>query len=119
MTEQKNINTESNFENRTGLVVWLNSKRNAKRLMNFGVLHYISAKMDYALLYVDAKNVDSTIERLKKENYVTDVEVSLLRDLPSTYDDVLTEMQQEIDEKKREKELETFSKGARFNEFEY
>lgn len=119
MTEQKNINTESDFENRTGLVVWLNSKRNVKRLMNFGVLHYVSSKMDYALLYVDAKELDSTLGRLKKENYVKKVEVSLLRDLPSTYDDVLTEMQQEIDEKKRKKELETFSKGARFNEFEY
>lgn len=119
MNEQKNINTESDFENRTGLVVWLNSKRNVKRLMNFGVLHYVSSKMDYALLYVDGKNLDRTLERLNKENYVKNVEISLLRDLPSTYDDVLTEMQQEIDEKKRKKELETFSKGARFNESEY
>lgn len=119
MNEQKNINTESDFEDRTGLVVWLNSKRNVKRLMNFGVLHYVSNKMDYALLYVDGKNLESTLERLNKENYVKNVEVSLLRDLPSTYDDVLTEMQKEIDEKKRKKELETFSKAARFNESEY
>ena len=55
MNEQKNINTESDFEDRTGLVVWLNSKRNVKRLMNFGVLHYVSNKMDYALLYVTEK----------------------------------------------------------------
>lgn len=103
MTEEKNINVESDFENRIGLVVWLNSKRNVKRLMNFGVLHYVSSKMDYALLYVDEKQVDRTIERLKKENYVKSVNKSLLRDLPTTYSDVLADMQKEIDEKKKTK----------------
>lgn len=119
MTEEKNINVESDFENRIGLVVWLNSKRNVKRLMNFGVLHYVSSKMDYALLYVDEKQVDRTIERLKKENYVKSVNKSLLRDLPTTYSDVLADMQKEIDEKKKTKKLETFAKGATFNESEY
>ncbi len=118
MSEQKNINTESDFVDRIGLIVWLNSKRNVKRLMNFGILHYISSKMDYALLYVDEKDFERTVERLNKENYVVKVEKSLLRDLPTTYDDVLTDMQKEIDDMKRKKELETFSKAARFNESE-
>ena len=85
---QKNINTAADFENRTGVIVWLNSKRHVKRLLNFGVLHYVSSKMDYALLYVDTKDIVKTIDRLKKENYVKNVEVSLLRDLPITYDNV-------------------------------
>ena len=102
---QKNINTTADFENRTGVVVWLNSKRHVKRLMNFGVLHYVSSKMDYALLYVDTKDIDRTIDRLNKENYVKKVEVSLLRDLPITYDDVITEMQKEIDDKNGAKQV--------------
>ena len=116
---QKNINTTADFENRTGVVVWLNSKRHVKRLMNFGVLHYVSSKMDYALLYVDTKDIGRTIDRLNKENYVKKVEVSLLRDLPITYDDVITEMQKEIDDKKRKKELETFSNNDSFSEGEF
>lgn len=119
MSELKNINTESSFENRTGLIVWLTSKRNVKRLMNFGILHYVSSKLDYAILYVDSKEMESTIQKLENENYVKTVEESHLRDLPISYDDVLTTMQSEIDEKKRKEELETFSKGVRFDEFGY
>lgn len=119
MSELTNINIESEFENRTGLIVWLKSKRNVKRLMNFGILHYVSSKMDYALIYVDEKNVDRTIERLENENYVKSVERSNLRDLPITYNDVLTTMQTEIDDKKRKEDIETFSSGSRLNEMEF
>ncbi len=119
MSELTNINIESEFENRTGLIVWLKSKRNVKRLMNFGILHYVSSKMDYALIYVDEKNVDRTIERLENENYVKSVERSNLRDLPITYNDVLTTMQAEIDDKKRKEDIETFSSGSRLNEMDF
>lgn len=108
MKDLKNINTESDFENRTGLIVWLSSKRNVKRLMNFGVLHYVSKKMNYAIIYVATNKLDQTLERLKNENYVKSVEVSQLRDLPINYDDVLADMKQEIEEKKRKEKLETF-----------
>lgn len=119
MANDKNINIDSDFENRIGLVVWLKSKRNVKRLMNFGVLHYVSSKLDYALLYVDEKNIDRIIDHIQKENYVKRVEKSFLRDLPTTYDDVLTEMQKEIDDKKKKKDLETFSKEITFTDFDY
>ncbi len=109
MKDLKNINTESTFEVRTGLIIWLKSKRNVKRLMNYGLLHYVSDKMDYALLYVETKNLDAIMERLEKENYVKAVEPSSLKDLPIKYDDVLSEMQKEIDQKKRKEKVETFS----------
>lgn len=102
MNDLKNINTESDFENRTGLIIWLHSKRNVKRLMNFGVLHYVSKKMNYAIIYVATNNLEKILERLKKENYIKSVEVSQMRDLPINYDDVLTDMKEEIEEKKRE-----------------
>jgi len=108
MNDLKNINTESDFENRTGLIIWLKSKRNVKRLMNFGVLHYVSKKMDYAIVYVDTKNLNQTLERLNKENYVKSVEVSQLRDLPANYDDVLEEMKKEIEENKRQEKIDAF-----------
>src|SRR5690625_4258507 len=108
MNDLKNINTESDFENRTGLIIWLKSKRNVKRLMNFGVLHYVSKKMDYAIVYVDTINLNQTLERLNKENYVKSVEVSQLRDLPANYDDVLEEMKKEIEENKRQEKIDAF-----------
>lgn len=115
MKDLKNINIESDFENRTGLIIWLKSKRNVKRLMNHGVLHYVSNKMDYAILYVDTKNMEQIIERLKKENYVKSIEQSALKGLPITYDDVLIDMQKEIDEQKQKEKLETFTEYSTFD----
>ena len=111
MNDLKNINTESDFEKRTGLIIWLHSKRNIKRLMNFGVLHYVYKKMNYAILYVTTDKVDQIIERLEKENYVKSVEISQLRDLPIHYDDVLEKLKQEIESKKRE-EKESHSESS-------
>lgn len=115
MTDLKNINATSDFRERIGLVVWLKSKRHIKRLMNHGFLHYVSDNMDYAVLYVDTKNLEKTIGRIKKENYVKSVEQSSLRDLPIEYDDVLTDMQKEIDDKKRKEKLETFAESSAFD----
>lgn len=108
MNDLKNINTESNFEGRTGLIVWLNSKRSVKRLMNFGLLHYVSKKMDYAIIYVDTKQLKQTIQRLYKEHYVKSVEESHMRDLPINFDDVLADMKKDIDAKKRSENKDSF-----------
>lgn len=119
MTNLKNIRATSDFENRTGLIVWLKSKRQIKRLMNHGFLHYVSDNMDYAILYVDTKNLEQTIDRIKKENYVKSVEQSSLKDLPIEYDNVLTNMQKEIDKKKRKEKVETFSENSTFDNIDW
>lgn len=100
--EMKNINVESDFKKRTGLIVRVSNKRNVKRLMKFGLLHYVSNKMSYALLYVDSKNLEQIMERIQKENYVSTVEISHLKDLPIEYEGVLEKMNKEINRKKEE-----------------
>ena len=111
----KNINIESEFKNRTGLIVQVSNKRNVKRLMKFGLLHYVSNKMSYALLYVDTKNVEQTIERIKKEKYVNSVEKSQLKDLPIEYEGVLDQLNKEIHDKKKKKSQDTFSSRLDFS----
>lgn len=107
--EMKNINVESDFKERTGLIVRVSNKRNVKRLMKFGLLHYVSSKMSYALLYVDSKNLEQTMERIRKENYVSTVEISHLKDLPIEYEGVLEKMKKEISDKKEKKESDRYS----------
>ena len=106
MNDLKNINTASDFEKRTGLIVWLHSKKNIRRLMNFGVLHYVSKKMNYAILYVPTEKVEKIVGRLTKENYVKSVEVSQLRDLPIHYEDVLENIKQDHENKKRQERFD-------------
>lgn len=119
MDEIKNINTESDFEKRTGLIVWLKTKRNVRRLMNFGLLHYVSNKMDYAILYVDTSQLEETLKRLRKENYVKSVEVSHLKELPASYDDVLENMKKEIEEKKQNDKYDIFSNKIDFTHHDW
>ncbi len=114
-TDKKNINTNSDFKHRTGLIVRVSNKRNIKRLMKFGVLHYTSSKMSYALLYVDTENLEQTIAKIEKENYVSSVEISHLRDLPIEYEGVLDQLKQEIEAKKEENGIDTFSNQYDFH----
>lgn len=115
MAEMKNINAESDFEDRTGLIVRVSNKRNVKRLMKYGLLHYVSRKMSYVILYVDTNDVENIMERIQKENYVSSVEKSQLRDLPITYDGVLDQLNKEIADKKKKEKIETFSKQEELN----
>jgi len=115
MKDLKNINTESDFDKRTGLVVWLRSTKPVKRLMKFGYLHYVSNRMKYALLYVDTDKVEQTMKRLNKENYVKNTEQTKMRDLPLDNDNVLAAMQKDIDEKKREERRENSTESSPFS----
>lgn len=115
MTDMKNINAESDFKNRTGLIVRVSNKRNAKRLMKYGLLHYVSRKMSYVILYVDTNGVENIMERIRKENYVSSVEISQLKDLPITYDGVLDQLKKDINDKKKKEKIETFSNQPDFN----
>jgi len=115
MKDLKNINTESDFDKRTGLVVWLHSTKPVKRLMKFGYLHYVSNRMKYALLYVDTDKVEQTMKRLNKENYVKNAEQTKMRDLPLDNDNVLAAMQKDIDEKKREERRENSTESSPFS----
>ena len=115
MQEMKNINTESDFQERTGLIIGISNKRNVKRLMKFGLLHYVSSKMNYALLYVDSKNLEQTIGRIRKENYVSSIEVSQLKDLPIEYEGVLDQLTKEINDQREGKGKDIYSDSFGLN----
>lgn len=115
MTNMKNIHIESNFKDRTGLIIKISNKRMVKRLMKYGVLHYFSSKMSYALLYVDANNLDQIIEKIKKENFVNSIELSKVRNLPIEYDGILEKLNKEILNEKKEKKQSIFSNPLNIN----
>ena len=115
VNQMKNINTESEFKDRTGLIVHVSNKRNVKRLMKFGVLHYVSSKMSYALLYVDSQNLEEIIKKIEKENYVSSIEVSQLKDLPIEYEGVLDQLTKEINDQREGKGKDIYSDSFGLN----
>lgn len=78
-------------EKRLGLAVWVRNIKAAKNLRKFGNVHYISRRLQYVSMYVDAKNIEHTIDRIRKLNFVTRVEPSHRHEIPTEYSNSRTE----------------------------
>lgn len=70
---------------RTGLIVWVSDARAARGLDKYGFLHYISRKMRYAVLYVDARRCEEITANLKRLPYVKRIERSLRGEIRTEY----------------------------------
>ena len=55
-------NSEFEIIKRRGLIVWVYSLKQLKNLKKFGLLHYVSRKMKYVVLYLNEE-----IEELNTE----------------------------------------------------
>jgi uncharacterized protein YlbG (UPF0298 family) len=60
------------------LVIYYNSHHCLKKIENLGNLIYHSKKLRYAYLYVDEKQVNKSMEAIKKIHGVNKVELSLV-----------------------------------------
>lgn len=74
---------------RAGLVIWLYTTKYINKLKRYGLLHYVSKNMNYAILYVDKKDKDSVSKTIRKQHFVRQVEDSYHSELPKTFDRTL------------------------------
>lgn len=65
----------------TGLIIYLHSIKYVRNLRNFGRLSYVSKRMRYAVIYVDADDKETVIKKLQSLNYVKQVVPSKLNEL--------------------------------------
>lgn len=70
---------------RKGLIVWLSDTKAARALEKYGLLHYVSKRMKYAVLYVNADKADEICAQLKKFNFVKKIEPSYRNELKTEY----------------------------------
>ncbi len=70
---------------RQGLVVWVYSLKQIKALRHYGTVMYVSRRMKYVYLYLDAKDVEATIGKLTKLRFVKSVEVSHRPELATSF----------------------------------
>lgn len=73
------------FPKRTGLIIWTKDLKPARTFEKYGNVHYISKKMRYVVLYVDAAEADRIIAQLEKLPYVKSVERSLRGEIPTEF----------------------------------
>lgn len=74
------------FNERTGLIVWLKDDRQAKGLEKYGTVHYVSKRMKYAVVYIDAERYEAIVKNLSRLPYVRKVERSLRNEIPTEFD---------------------------------
>ncbi len=70
---------------RAGIVVWLRDYKKSKALEPFGVVHYVSRKMRYAVLYVNLSQVDEVMAKVAKLPFVKTTERSYRHELRTDY----------------------------------
>lgn len=84
-------------QRRLGLAVWIKNTRVAKHLRKFGSIHYVSKRLNYVSMYVNADEIDETIRHMEKLPFVTRVERSHRHEIPTTYNNAKPDKAKEFD----------------------
>lgn len=75
----------SPFAERVGYIVWVSDHRMARNLDKYGTVHYISRKMNYAVIYMDADKAEDTIRNIERLPYVKKAERSYRGEIRTEY----------------------------------
>ena len=73
------------FRERTGLIVWVSDPKSARHLDRFGTVHYISKRMNYAVMYIYADRYEETVRQLQKQSFVRKIERSYRNEIKTEY----------------------------------
>ncbi|SRR5690554_569293 len=83
---------EQEKSSRAGLVVWLYTTKYVNKLKRYGLVHYVSKNMNYAIIYVNREDKDSITSTIAKQHFVRKVEDSYQCEMPKTFDGILDEV---------------------------
>ncbi|GCF94566.1 UPF0298 protein [Enterococcus florum] len=80
-------NSEFIVQKRRGLIVWVYSLKQLKNLKRHGLIHYVSRKLKYVVLYVNEDDVDEIENKLAALHFVRRVERSYRPDIEMNFAD--------------------------------
>ncbi|VUX18878.1 Uncharacterised protein [Enterococcus avium] len=81
------VNTEFIMQKRRGIIVWVYSLKQLKTLKRYGLVHFVSRKMKYVVLYVNEETVEEVEEKLQTLHFVRQVERSYRPDIEMNFAD--------------------------------
>lgn len=70
---------------RTGYIIWVSDLKAAKSLERFGSIHYVSRKLHYVVIYMNADRAEEALKQLGKLPYVRKIERSYRNELKTEY----------------------------------
>ncbi|MHA8109988.1 YlbG family protein [Lactobacillaceae bacterium Melli_B4] len=73
------------IKDRTSLTIYVYSIKQARMLKKYGIIDYVSKRMHYVIMYVDADLADDKEAALNKLKFVKSVERSPLAELSTSF----------------------------------
>ena len=73
------------FAERVGYIVWVSDLKAARNLDKYGSVHYMSRKMHYVVIYMNASRAEDTIRNIQRLPYVKKVERSFRGEIKTEY----------------------------------
>jgi len=73
------------FAQRTGYIIWVSDLKAARGLDKYGTVHYMSRKMHYVVIYMNAEKSEEIIRNLQRLPYVKKIERSYRNEIKTEY----------------------------------
>ncbi|MFB5677599.1 YlbG family protein [Paenibacillus terreus] len=73
------------FAERTGYIIWVSDVKAARNLEKYGSVHYISKRLQYVVMYMDAHRAEDTIKNIRRLPYVRKIERSFRNEIKTEY----------------------------------
>ncbi|MFD2116925.1 YlbG family protein [Paenibacillus yanchengensis] len=70
---------------RIGYIIWVSDLKSVKNLDRYGTVHYISKRLHYVVMYVNADRAEEVLKQLDKQFFVRKVERSYRNELKTEY----------------------------------
>ncbi|WP_152382065.1 YlbG family protein [Paenibacillus brasilensis] len=75
------------FAERTGYIIWVSDIKAARNLEKYGNVHYISRRMHYVVIYMNADRAEDTVKNIRRLSYVRKIERSFRNEIRTEYND--------------------------------
>lgn len=73
------------FAERTGYIIWVSDLKAARNLEKYGTVHYISRRMHYVVMYVNADRAEETMKNVRRLAFVKRIERSYRNEIKTEY----------------------------------
>ncbi|MNH77048.1 hypothetical protein D3C87_440270 [compost metagenome] len=73
------------FQERTGYIIWVSDMKAARNLDKYGSVHYLSKRMHYVVMYVNADRAEDIMKNVRKLSYVRKIERSYRNEIKTEY----------------------------------
>ena len=105
---------EFNPIKRKELIVWLYSFKQMKTIRKYGIVHYMSHRLKYVVLYVNEAQVTETMKQLERYHFVRQVELSPRDTIDMTFKDAIPNRKDPDLKNKANEVMPEEPKGDRF-----